>query len=596
MLPSRIFIKLYASYAAIIIFCTLIVSLMIERQIEQESLIEIEKNLKSQALMLRDRIPAAFLSLGGAELQSLVQRLAEDIDTRITLVAADGAVLADSEQDPREMENHDNRPELRQAAAKGFGSVTRYSSTLAKNMLYLAVPVATKEFSGYIRVARSLSQIDQRLDYVRNIVIVAGSLTGVIALLIGFLIARNFAIPLNEMTRVAQLMSEGDFGQRLDIERQDEMGELAAALNHVAETALQRMETITTNRNQLAAIITGMVEGVIAVDYHQKIIHMNKAAGEMIGKTPADCLGKPLSAVTRIDPIRDAISRSLRFKQTVQSQLEMPSPQGDRFFDLYAAVLQEVPAQPSGAILVIHDLTELYRSEIAQRDFVANASHELKTPVTAIQGLAESMLEDSQMAVEIRTRFLHKVHNQSLRLANLIADMLTLSRLESDVTGTFKPVDMTLLVNSTYSDMESIARQRKVKLTAQVTKNPVPVFGDEKSLGQLLTNLIDNAIKYSTSGGQVRVALNTTNDQAIVEVEDDGIGIALSEQERIFERFYRVDKARSKELGGTGLGLAIVQHIAQLHNGVVELDSSLARGSLFRVILPLAERSPSNTP
>lgn len=588
MVRSRIFIKLYASYAAIIVFCTLIVSLMIERQIEQESLIEIEKSLKSQALMLRDSIPASLLSRDRADLQSLVERLGSDIDTRITLVAADGGVLADSEQDPREMENHLNRPELQQADAEGFGTITRYSSTLSKSMLYLALPVVDERFSGYIRVARSLSQIEQRLDHIRNIVIIAGSLTGVMALLLGFIIARSFASPINQMTKMAQLMSEGDYRQRLDIVRRDEMGELAATLNHLAETAVDRVETITTSRNQLAAIITGMVEGVIAVDYHQKIIHINKAAAEIIGKPADDCLGKPISAITNIDLIREAISRTLRLKQTVQSELKLVSPQGDSYFNLYAAVLHEVPAQPSGAILVIHDVSEIHRSENAQRDFVANASHELKTPITAIQGLSESMLEDEHMAADTRKRFLQKVHDQSLRLSTLVADLLTLSRLESDVTSTFRQVDLSLLIRHTFSDMESIARQKTIKLTAQITDGEVPVIGDEKSLGQLLINLIDNAIKYSTSNGQVGVSLNVTKDQAIVEVEDDGIGIATSEQVRIFERFYRVDKARSKELGGTGLGLAIVKHIAQLHDGVVEVDSSLSNGSLFRVILPLA--------
>lgn len=588
MVRSRIFIKLYASYAAIIVFCTLIVSLMIERQIEQESLIEIEKSLKSQALMLRDSIPASLLSRDRADLQSLVERLGSDIDTRITLVAADGGVLADSEQDPREMENHLNRPELQQADAEGFGTITRYSSTLSKSMLYLALPVVDERFSGYIRVARSLSQIEQRLDHIRNIVIIAGSLTGVMALLLGFIIARSFASPINQMTKMAQLMSEGDYRQRLDIVRRDEMGELAATLNHLAETAVDRVETITTSRNQLAAIITGMVEGVIAVDYHQKIIHINKAAAEIIGKPADDCLGKPISAITNIDLIREAISRTLRLKQTVQSELKLVSPQGDSYFNLYAAVLHEVPAQPSGAILVIHDVSEIHRSENAQRDFVANASHELKTPITAIQGLSESMLEDEHMAADTRKRFLQKVHDQSLRLSTLVADLLTLSRLESDVTSTFRQVDLSLLIRHTCTDMESIARQQTIKLTAQITDGEVPVIGDEKSLGQLLINLIDNAIKYSTSNGQVGVSLNVTKDQAIVEVEDDGIGIATSEQVRIFERFYRVDKARSKELGGTGLGLAIVKHIAQLHDGVVEVDSSLSNGSLFRVILPLA--------
>ncbi len=463
---SRIFQKLYAGYVLIILFCTAIVSLMIDHQMEQDSILEIEKSLKSQALIIRENVLPALASDQIDNLQQRIIQITHGIDTRITIIAKDGTVLADSQQDPVTMDNHRERPELQQAYETGLGVTTRFSHTLSKNMRYMAIPVDDAHYEyGFIRVALPLSRIDQHSDHLRNIVVVAASLTAIIALLLGFWIAHNFADPLRRMTYMAQLLSEGDYKQQLAIDRKDEMGELARTLNLLAQTAAQR--------------------------------------------------------------------------------------------------------------------------EAVRRDFIANASHELKTPVTAIQGITETLLENDSMDGETRQRFLKKVNDQSIRLSQLVSDLLTLSRLESKASESFENINLNKIIADSCSALQPFAKEKTLSLEMQYPETKVVIYGDEKALSQLLVNLVDNAIKYAPEGGHVTVLLKTNDDQAIIEVEDNGVGIDHAEQQRIFERFYRVDKARSKTLGSTGLGLSIVKHIVIKHQGHITLESSLGQGSLFRVALPL---------
>ena len=442
---------------------------MIARQMQHDSLLEIENSLKSQAIIIRQSILPTLTSDHINNLQQQIIKIADDIDTRITVISIDGTVLADSQQDPVTMNNHGQRPELQQALETGLGIITRFSQTLSKPMRYMAIPIDDTNYElGFIRVALPLSHIDQRLNHLRNIVIVAASLTAIIALLLGFWIARSFAGPLHRMTDMAKLLSKGDYKQRLVIDRQDEIGELATSLNSLAQTAEQR--------------------------------------------------------------------------------------------------------------------------EAIRRDFVANASHELKTPVTAIQGIAETLLEDDSMDAETHQRFIQKVSDQSIRLSQLVSDLLALSRLESDDAESFDNVNLNEVIIDSCNVLQVIAKEKNISLETEISETNIILFADEKSLSQSIVNLVDNAIKYTPEEGKIIVRLKVINNEAVIEVEDNGIGIADVEQQRIFERFYRVDKARSRTLGGTGLGLSIVKHIAIKHKGHISLESSLGQGSSFRITLPLQNK------
>jgi signal transduction histidine kinase len=467
LIYSRIFLKLYAGFVFVILFSTAIVSLMIARQMQQDSLLEIEKSLNSQASIIRESIHPALLSGQLDELQQRLIQLSGDVNTRVTVISEDGIVLADSNQSPVNMDNHLSRPEIQQALENGLGITTRYSKTLSEPMRYLALPIIDNNFLlGYVRVALPLSFIDQRLNRLRNVVVVAAFLTSIIALLLGFWITRNFAKPLRQMRNMAQGVTEGDYQQHLEIDSRDELGDLANALNRMA-TTLSKVET-------------------------------------------------------------------------------------------------------------------------TQRDFVANASHELKTPLTAIRGFTETLIDDVDMDELTRRNFLEKIQVQTLRLSALASDLLALSRIESDDIDSYSKMNIVKTIENCCSALQIALADKDLTLKANVPDEKIVILADENSMSQLIDNLVNNAINYTPQGGCITVSLSATEEQAVIEIADNGIGIDPSEQQRIFERFYRVDKSHSQSSGGTGLGLSIVKHIVVKHEGQVSVESSLGSGSVFRVSLPLA--------
>lgn len=440
---------------------------MIANQMQQDSRVEIEESLNSQASILRESVRPALRSGQLDSLQKRMIQMTRDVNTRVTVVSKEGAVLADTDQDPVNMDNHQNRPEIQQALEKGKGIETRISKTLSKPMRYLALPIYDdKKLLAYIRVALPLSIIDQRVGRLRSVVFVAAFITSIIALFIGFWIARNFAHPLRQMTNMAQGVTEGDYQQHLEIDRLDELGDLALTLNQMA-TTLGKVETI-------------------------------------------------------------------------------------------------------------------------RRDFVANASHELKTPLTAIRGYAETMLDDVNMEKETRQDFLEKIRGQTLRLSNLASDLLSLSRIESRDTGSYSQLNLRETIRNCCNTLQGAVTEKKQTLKINVPDENVVILADESVISQLMDNLVENASKYTPEGGAIAVTLTTGEKQAIIEVEDNGIGIDSSEHHRIFERFYRVDKSHSQLSGGTGLGLSIVKHIVEKLGGHISVVSKLGSGSVFRVSLPLA--------
>jgi two-component system phosphate regulon sensor histidine kinase PhoR len=464
---SRIFLKLYAGFVIVILFSTAIVSLMISNQMQQDSLIEFEKSLSSQASILRESVRPTLLSGQVDSLQARMIQMTRDVDTRVTVISKEGAVLADTDQDPLNMDNHQNRPEIQEAFELGIGIETRYSLTLSKPMRYLALPIYdNQKLLAYIRVALPLSLIDQSVARLRNVVFVAAFITSIIALFIGFWIARNFAHPLRQMTDMAQGVTEGDYQQYLEIDRRDELGDLALALNQMA-TTLRKVETI-------------------------------------------------------------------------------------------------------------------------RRDFVANASHELKTPLTAIRGFTETMLDDVDMEENTRQDFLEKIRGQTLRLSDLASDLLSLSRIESKGTAAFSQIDLGETIKKCLSALQITAGEKKQSLKIFVPEEKVNIFADENAISQLMNNLVENASKYTAEGGSISAILTTSEKLVIIKVEDNGIGIDALEHQRIFERFYRVDKSHSQLSAGTGLGLSIVKHIVVMLKGDISVVSKLGSGTVFRISLPLA--------
>lgn len=595
MIRSRFSWKLTAGLLLPVFLSTAIVGGIAIRTIEQDSTEEVRKSLAAQAALLRivaaDRLDQPHRTV----LQQEVRSLGKEVGTRLTLIDARGLVLADSQQDPSRMDNHGSRPEILSARSHGSGIATRHSRRLGVSVTYLALPIRDNgRLLGYARASRPLSDINQRVNHLRSVVALGAALAILAALGLGLAFTRNFVKPVHAMTAAAEGMARGDYNHRLPATRADELGGLARALNRTAENSQNRMETIITDRNKLLSLLKGMVEGVVAVDREERVLQMNSAAGTILGASPEDSVSKPIWEVTRVRQVCDILSRTLRSKRDVRDELRLATRSQDQVVEMLASPLLDGEGELAGAVVVLQDVSNLHRLQTVRRDFVANASHELKTPIAAIRALVETLIEDRSMASADRERFLDKIRNQSIRLSSLVSDLLTLSRLESSPDGPeLRPIDLRHPFRAAVQALSSTGEERGVTVHAELPPDPVRVLGDAEALGQLTTNLLDNALKYTGRGGQVWARLKTENGRALIEVQDTGMGIAPQDQARVFERFYRVDKARSRELGGTGLGLSIVKHVAANHRGDVLVESTPGIGSTFRASFPVHEDTTS---
>jgi len=599
MFRSRLFWRLYFGYVVTISICTVIVGVMVSRQVSENETRDIYQSLTVRAELLaqlsRDSFAVPQSKAEREALQLLIIDLGLKTQSRLTIITAAGVVVADSREVADNMDNHGQRPEIIMAREKGVATATRFSQTLQKEMVYRAQRVShNTRLLGFVRVSLPLSTIDDKLAQLRLIVIFAAAVAAAAALLLGLYFAQAFIDPLTEMTEIAEAISRGDYEKRITINQNDEVGKLGEAFNRMAKSSAGRMTEITTERNRLAMIITGMTEGVIAVDQQQKIIHINHAAARLLQLSMTHSIGQPIWEQVRITEIMEALEQAISSRDTVKTQMRRPGKGDDQVVDIYAAVLiDEQDSQHrgtlSGAIIVFNDISELDRLERVRRDFVANASHELKTPITAIRGIAETILGDEEMNADVKRSFVGKINTQSKRLSALVSDLMALSRLESAQNSSqFHPLDLTALTRQSIAAIKSACGEKQLTIHTQMaSQEALMIAGDKQAIGQLIDNLLSNAVEYTPTGGLITVTLARQVDRVELLIADSGVGISQQYQQRIFERFYRVDKARSRELGGTGLGLSIVKNIVEQHGGSITVESQPGKGSTFTVSLPL---------
>jgi two-component system phosphate regulon sensor histidine kinase PhoR len=593
MFHSRLLWRLYSGYAAIIVISVLVVGILLSRQLEENTLKEIQDSLSVRSALLteiaRDSLLTASTANSNSSFQSALTKLGNSTASRLTVIAADGHVIADSQEQPQAMDNHLQRPEIIDAMANGTGVASRYSQTLQQMMMYRAVAVSEdQQLTGFVRVSVPLTTVDSRLAQLRSIILLSAGIVAIAALLLGLYFVRRFTDPLQRMTEAAEAISQGDYDRRIDLSQKDEVGTLAAAFNRMAKTSAERMDEIILERNRLSSIFAGMVEGVIDVDQHQKIVHINQVAADLLELSIDDCLDQPIWEQVRVTEIIAALEQTLNKSDIVKAQMRRPTEGDDQVVNIYAAALHNEGEELIGAVIVLHDISELDHLERIKRDFVANASHELKTPITAIRGLTETILDDSKMPEETKHDFIKKVYVQSLRLSSLVTDLMTISRMESDhQEKNFDSFDLVEVAKRSVAASEEITKEKQLDLKLELPAIAMNIKGDYQAISQLVDNLLDNAIKYTDMAGTILISIRSENRDVVLTVKDSGIGISPQLQQRIFERFYRVDKARSRELGGTGLGLSIVKNIAEQHGGSVSVESQPGLGSTFCVTLPL---------
>jgi len=595
LLRSRILWKIYAVFVVVIVIAAVIVSVVVSGVIEKRTLGDVRRALDVRTQML-SRLSRPILESGRmADGDELVKALGKDTRTRFTVITVAGLVLADSDKDPHSMNNHLLRPEIQESIYHDFGITTRYSDTLKTRMMYLARSVRVQDkLLGYVRAALPLTLINQRISDSRKMIIFGIAIITLLTLILGFFLARHFIKPLLQLTGMAEAMAAGDFSISLKSNRRDEIGRLVQAFNLMAVKSRARIEIINTDRSKLNAILTGMREGVIAVDRNDLVIHINQAAAAMLQIDAAASIGKRVWEITRLRELCSILNDASQQGCEIKRSMNISYGISGRVIEMHAVPLSSGDDElQAGAMVVLFDISELRRLETVRRDFVSNASHELKTPITAIRALVETMIDDSaQMSESIRLSFLNKIAKQALRLSAIVVDLMALSRFESQSEPLIlnEMVDLGTVVSDSVKGLAPLAEGKGITLEFGNFAAEVEILSDAEFIAQAITNVLDNAVKYTSAGGRVTVSLRQLANEIVIEVKDTGIGIAPQDRERIFERFYRVDKARSRELGGTGLGLAIVRHIVLAHHGRIEVDSQPGRGTTFRIVFPLEKQ------
>ena len=580
--------QLIPTYLLVVLVCLVGIVFYSSRSVQTFYKERIANDLHIRAVFLSDAVIELMRTAPPEVVNALARSFGPEIRTRITVVLPDGTVIADNEEDPDAMENHADRAEIRSALAEGTGSVTRFSHTLNQEMIYYAKALRHgEEVLGVLRLSVPVGRIQEALWGLYRRILYGGIVVALLSAIISLVVSRRLARPLAQMRHGARRFARGDFSQRLSEPNSLEMASLAEAMNQMAEQLHDRISTVISERNQQEAVLSSMVEGVLAVDGEERVISFNGAAAQLIGFNRDEAQGQPLEAVVGDAFLCEFVRQVLETGEAQEREFASPGPAG-RILQAHGTILRDAQGNHIGAVVVLNDVTRLRRLEQVRRDFVANVSHELRTPITSIKGFVETLLDGALDDADDARRFLEIVAKQADRLNAILADLLLLSRVEEGE----EKATIELAVEKVHPALEAAvhlcenkAQQKNIRI--QMTCDAALAERINPSLlEQAVSNLIDNAIKYSDAGDTVEVRASIDQDHLCIEVQDHGCGIPAEHLPRLFERFYRVDKARSRRLGGTGLGLAIVKHIAKAHGGVVSVRSEVGSGTTFSLVFP----------
>ena len=577
-------LRLAAALVGLVLVVALVFGVVARRGIAERARDHLAHGLEGTARLAAELIgPAPFDPARRADVQHRVGVAGRATGTRVSLIAADGSVIADSDVSPEALagvENHAQRPEVAEALAGRVGRDQRRSVTVGRPFLYLAVPVA----GGALRLAADSARVEAEVSSLSRALVVAGAAGLALAAALAGGFATLLTRRVQELRSVVKAIAAGDLTQRLPWRSGDELGAIANAIDDMAEQLRRRLEQAGDEQARLRAVLQGMVEGVLVLDRNGRVILANPRLRELFGAWSA-VEGRPALEVIRRADVETALGEAVRSAEPVVREVQL-SAGGGRHLEMHAV---RFPSHGPllGTVAVFHDVTEIHRLEGVRRDFVANVSHELRTPLTAIRGFAET-LRGSDLSVEQRRQYLDVILRHADRLTALIEDLLELSRIEGGTRSlALEPVDAAGLARDLMQDLKP--RLDAGRLQGEVRAETAPrALADRRALEQVLLNLLDNAIKYSEPGGRIELRVSGSAAGVRIDVSDTGIGIPESDRARIFERFYRVEKARSRDLGGTGLGLAIVKHLVQAQEGEVFVVSGEGQGTTFTLRLPAA--------
>ncbi|WP_068773544.1 two-component system histidine kinase PnpS [Paenibacillus sp. FJAT-26967] len=523
------------------------------------------------------------------------QRLKQYTEARVTYIREDGRVLGDSDENPAEMDNHMNRAEISQAMKEGAGYTIRHSNTLERNMLYAAIPVrdGRGEVSGYLRLAISLEQVEQTIRHLWLFLLTGLLILFAAAGIISYRIARGLTRPIENITQVAQQITNRNYKARVETQSLDEVGQLGQAINRMADSLQMQMNRILEHEGRLKGVLENMGSGILMVDKDQRIVLVNRSVEDILGFSSSELYGKKYNEAKQQFELTKLIQECIETNKYIREEKIFYYPV-ERILEISLSPILQAGGEWSGVLVVLHDITAIRRLERMRSEFVANVSHELKTPIAAVKGFSETLLAGALDDRETAKSFLQIIFDESERLNRLVGDILELSKIESKrIPLQLSPTSLDSIIEKSLQMMESEAAKKKISLSMSAEEN-LYLEADEDRISQILINLLANGINYTPEGGTVSVQAESIehdggmDDERIrISIKDSGIGIPSKDLPRIFERFYRVDKARSRSSGGTGLGLSIVKHLVDMHQGTIRVESEVGSGTEFIIELPV---------
>lgn len=587
MTRVRLVWRLFPAFILIAVICLLAATWYTASSWRKFYLGQLAGDLENRALLVRTYLEEMRPPLDEAKINEVCGRLGKLISTRLTVILSSGKVMGDSQEDTRRMDNHADRPEIKEAMQGRVGVSTRYSFTLDRNMMYVAVPLGQQgRVVQVIRASLPMAAIDQAIRSLYLKIALGGLGVALLVAALGFLIARRISGPLDDLKRGAGRFARGDLDRPLPLPDTDELASLAEVLNNMAEQLQNQIETLTRQGEKQEAILASMAEGVLALDAQGRLITINGAGAEMLGLSPETVQNLPIQEVVQVPGLQSFLTRTLSHREPIEGEVEIKT-NGKKIIKARGTTLRDSQGTSLGTLIVLHDITQMRQLENTRRDFVANVSHELKTPITSIKGFVETLLAGALKEPKNAENFLRIIGKQADRLNEIIDDLLSLSRIEQEAERGqifLKGQKIKGVLESALQVCQAKAAARKINLQLDCPDD-LRAHITPPMLEQALVNLVDNAVKFSETGSLVQVEAQRAGPQVIIRVRDQGPGIPPEHLPRIFERFYRVDAGRSRKIGGSGLGLAIVKHIALAHRGRVTVESTPGKGTVFSLFL-----------
>ncbi len=582
-MKRSIFGKAFAGYLFIILALSTFVLLFSFNTIRNHYLEALNDRLQNFSVALKPAVAPLFDGEKTDTLNRLLKEIGQATGTRITIIDAGGVVLGDSEENPKKMENHATRPEVMGALSGETGHALRFSSTRNREMLYVAIPLQKDgRIVGVVRTSLPVTQVDSLLSKLKVDILKVALVIAALSLIGALLFSASLARPIRELTSVAKRIGAGDFNARVFFKKRDQIGTLADTLNYMAEQLSSSFSELSREKEELDAVISSLREGLVVLDKRGVILHCNESFKKIVGTKEAQ--GLLFWEVFRNPDFTRLLEKSRRERRASAGEVEV----ADRIYACSVTFLDV----GEKTVSVFHDITEIKKLERVKKDFVVNVSHELRTPLTAIKGFVETLEEE---VTDEGKRYLDIIQRNTERLINIVSDLLLLSELEEKIELQMEKIDLETLAENVLHIFDHRLKEKGLTITLQAAPGLPGIMGDPFKLEQVFVNLMDNAVKYTENGG-ITLSLQLTEGKVTVQLSDTGIGIPKQDLPRIFERFYVVDKSRSRKFGGTGLGLSIVKHIVLLHNGTIDVQSSTGVGTTVTVTFPAATSARAGQP